>query len=589
MWAWGSLSATKLQSLAAAAVKDQCPCPSLQKLARLGASGLQAGNAQRDLLEYLKRLGLPAHPVAVAQPVPLQLGKRPGAEMVQLPYMPLHRLLAHMHEHWPAEWEAAVTGGNDAAREWWMCIDKSSDPRWAAWRSALQQRALERGVPLRDMLAKTIPLALHADGVKVFRRKSLMVLSAVSLLGKGNTKDTKMFMHSYWTQLQCKGDTASEDTEKTLWEAAKWDLEACFEGTHPAKDYKGNAWPQGSVEASLAGKPWAEGYCTVPWLCKGDLDQFAKVWQLENYNSNRPCPWCKANRSTMPWTDFKADALWKTTCWNSDAEWRNAHPQRHPMFNTLCIGIHSAVVDGPSHTMALGVAQHCVANTLMQLVYEAMPDCLGTVVQKLDAVWGIVQHHYAETNAGARFNRLDLAMFCNAKSPHAHYPVLQSKAKEAEHLSRAVTHAWLQYANVQNPVHVSVTHVMQSLCAMFDACNEPGVQLSAEAKQRLMLNADTLLAHYTALANKAAAEGQWRWNVVPKFHMLWHWSRQSCNVHPKCTGTYSDEDFVGIVKGIAAACTAGVAIAKLPWTILAKYTQGMQLRWRCHSVSALGG
>jgi hypothetical protein len=125
---------------------------------------------------------------------------------------------------------------------------------------------LEQGVPLRDMLAKAIPLALHADGVKVFRRKSLMVLSAVSLLGEGTTKDTKLFMHSYWTQLQCKGGTPAEDTEKALWEAAKWDLEACFAGTHPAVDYKGRAWPAGSLEARLAGQPWAPGFMAVHWL-----------------------------------------------------------------------------------------------------------------------------------------------------------------------------------------------------------------------------------------------------------------------------------------------------------------------------------
>ena len=90
---------------------------------------------------------------------------------------------------------------------------------------------------------------------------------------------------------------------------------------------------------------------------------------------------------------------------------------------------------------------------------------------------------------------------------------------------------------------------------------------------------DNMLRHYSALSSKAAAAGEWRWNVVPKFHMVWHWSRQCQWVHPKDTATYIDEDFVGHIKGIAIACTSGIAIAKLPWTILAKWIQGMQLRW----------
>ncbi len=66
-------------------------------------------------------------------------------------------------------------------------------------------------------------------------------------------------------------------------------------------------------------------------------------------------------------------------------------------------------------------------------------------------------------------------------------------------------------------------------------------------------------------------------------HSLWHWSRQCQHVHPRDTGTYTDEDFVGVVKDIAVACTAGTAIARLPTTIMKKYVLGMMLRWHRHS------
>jgi hypothetical protein len=256
------------------------------------------------------------------------------------------------------------------------------------------------------------------------------------------------------------------------------------------------------------------------------------------------------------------------------------------MFDVLQMGLHSAVVDGPLHTMALGVAQHCVGNVLHQLVFEAMPDGLGNAAEKMEIVWELVQTHYAEHHASARFCRLELSAFCDPRAPNSTYPELHSKAKECEHLTHALAWVWEQYANAANPVHVSISQVMRCLCALFNVCREPGWQLSAECKRRIMEHADVLLLHYTALGNKEAAEGRLKWNVVQKMHSLWHWSRQCQYVHPRDTGTYADEDFVGIVKEIAVACTAGIAIARLPATVMKKYVLGMMLRWHRRSCAA---
>ena len=96
-----------------------------------------------------------------------------------------------------------------------------------------------------------------------------------------------------------------------------------------------------------------------------------------------------------------------------------------------------------------------------------------------------------------------------------------------------------------------------------------------------------LLMHYTALANRSAQLAEWRWNVVPKMHMLWHWSRQCQYIHPRDTGTYMDEDFVGIIKEICRACTGGMAIPRLPGTVMRKYAQGCLLRWHKRACEAV--
>jgi hypothetical protein len=177
-------------------------------------------------------------------------------------------------------------------------------------------------------------------------------------------------------------------------------------------------------------------------------------------------------------------------------------------------------------------------------------------------------------------------MFVDKQAPHAHYPQLVCKGKEAEYITRAIATVWDEYANTENPTHVSIAQVMHSLVALFDIIRAGGHQLTQELKAQAIRHTDNLLLHYTALGNAAAAQGLWRWNLVPKFHMTWHWSRQIQFIHPKDTGTYIDEDFVGVVKGIAVACTGGTAIASLPQTIMVKYMQGMLMRWHRQSAQA---
>ena len=386
-WCWGELSAVRVQCLALCAVQDGCAEASLARLSKLGAEGAHAGNCHRDLLEFLRRLKLPRTPEAVVETVPLRLRTEGPATLVEHPYMPLHRLFAHMFQHWPSEWRKTVFGQAGQLGQWWAALDKGTDPRWQEWQRALRAKAAEAGQTLEVLLEMAIPLALHADAVRVFKRKNLNVLSAASLVGSGGTKELKLMMHCYWANLVSKGNGTATDSEQAVWQVAQWDLTACFSGRHPTVDHKGAAWQCGSEEAALAGTAWGGGAVAVPWICRADLDQYSKVWKLENIASNSPCPWCRANRSTVPWTDFGPEALWKRQCWQSDALWRAAHPARHPMWDTLQMGLHSANVDGPLHTLALGVAQHVTGNVLYQLVYEAVPAATGTVEQRLALIF----------------------------------------------------------------------------------------------------------------------------------------------------------------------------------------------------------
>eukprot|EP00969_Alexandrium_andersonii_P199412 8806956-Alexandrium_andersonii.AAC.1 len=47
------------------------------------------------------------------------------------------------------------------------------------------------------------------------------------------------------------------------------------------------------------------GYRGCMWMLKADLEYFASELGLPNANSNNPCIFCRCNRSTQPWTNFK--------------------------------------------------------------------------------------------------------------------------------------------------------------------------------------------------------------------------------------------------------------------------------------------
>ena len=112
LWAWGDLSARKLQTLAACSKADGSRCPALLKLATLGKSGKRPQNCQRDLLHWLGTYMEPAMPEVYKAPVPLVLSKhRQGVHTLELPFLPLHRTFSHIFHHFPAQWRQFIVGG----------------------------------------------------------------------------------------------------------------------------------------------------------------------------------------------------------------------------------------------------------------------------------------------------------------------------------------------------------------------------------------------------------------------------------------------------------------------------------------------
>lgn len=572
-WAWGTFSAKAVQQLAHGAYKDGSTSSAIAHLAKLGSWGRNPQNCQRELQQLLhSQLHRMPEPCMIK--VPLASDKnRAGVLVVEQPYLPLHRVFAHVHQNFPEQF--AQMFGTGQLQAFWAEVS-AQDPNFVQWAQKLEYKNM----------ARCVPFALHGDGVPVFKHKSLEVLSANALLGTGSSKQVKVLLFVYWAHLRAKTPWTRRrplpaqqhvDTEESLWVAVRWDLEALFSGVHPGTDWCGRPWPVHSTEAQAAGSPLAGHFWGLPWVLKGDLEHLSKVLGLESTNANSPCVWCRANRSSMPWTDFSQGAQWKQTLWER-AAWKEAHPHVHPVFRVLELSIHSVHVD-ILHTISLGVAQHCTGNALYLLCFHVLR---GSRAQALQTVWDMVQDFYSSHHVTTRIRKLCYSMFLpEQRSPHAHYPCLTTKAKETEYLSLAVHWIWEQFRDVHSAHDDSVSVVMHSLVTIFELCRCPSGRLFLEPVQIQELRActDTLLLHYTALGNHAAQQGQFRWNVVPKFHMAWHLAWQSQYLHPHASACFLDESFVGVVKKVAQACTAGRKIALVGSLVLSKYMFGLALAW----------
>jgi hypothetical protein len=574
MWSWGSLTAAMVQKLAVAAVRDGAHCNALDALAAMGAGGDHVGNAHRDLVRLLQRW-CPPTTSAVEMTLPLMRTKHTaGVERAALQYLPLHRQLHCMQEAQPQRWEEHVLGGMPDALPFWTSLH-ADDPRMQLFRPALRERCNALRCTEAQAMQRCIPLALHADGVPAFKGKSLLVLTATSLLGRSSAVDCKLLLEAHWKQQQTKGDTPATDTDLALWRCVLWDLAACWSGTCPVSNYNGEPWLPESEGCRLQGKRLCEGWWAVAWVFKGDWEHFANQLGLAHWTRPNPCPWCAADRADAAWTDFRATAAWKNAVFQPE-QWRRHMPTRHPLFTLPYFSVWNIALD-VLHVM-MGIGQHICGSVLHTLCYTTMTR--ENAEAHCREIWALVQHWYCENPGATQVSKLPLSAFCDPRAPRARYPMSRTKAKETEYLALALRFVWTQLCNADDAHDQSVAAVLEHCETIYTTARlgaAGAFQLTRCDWEKLTTAIDLMLLHYTALGNYCAERGLRRWNVVLKHHGLWHWGQQARFLHPGTTACYVDEHFCGVVATIVKSSTSGRRIERVGETLLFKWQCGVAL------------
>lgn len=383
LWSWGDISTPLLQKIAAAAVNDGINLTDLVTLADLGAKGAYPGNMHRELASKLKHSVVSTHLSTIEVAYKNVRGSLGSIVRRHVPILLPHELFSAIHTYYPEAFASCILGGSsDNIGKFWTAMRGSN--HFA--HHPLSTR--------RDLYSKGVPLALHGDGVSVVGVKktwckSVDAYSWSSLLGKGELITTNFLIFiAYW---QLMLERADLNTHIEFSKMLAWSFYWLAVGKWPTRDWNNLPYPEHSPEARRAKDQvyLAGGYYGILYIVRGDLEHMHKAYNFPSAGAGQRCACCKANTSDIPWTDARADALWRGTVW-TNAAWKESFANPNPIFELPGVAIGSFIPD-VMHCVYLGAYQYAFGSVIQYLTHVKMPDGADANCQR---IWQQLKEQY---------------------------------------------------------------------------------------------------------------------------------------------------------------------------------------------------
>ncbi len=540
-WSWGDISAPMLQDIAWAAEKDGNAHPDVRELAKLGTYGKFPGNCNAELLAKLRPV-----PILAALSTMQVVIKKPPAQVVSLqqPVLLPHQLFAALYHHHKGAFIDRICGGTpENIGQIWS--DMQGHP-------AFPQHPLARRP---DHQRNCIPIALHGDGVAISGvgrswGKSVDVYSWASLLGKGSTVSTNFLVYLLYWKLRVtrEGMDVFDKFSKVL----AWSLYWLFLGVWPRRDADNHEYLADSPDGKRAGQPLADGDYAVLWCLRGDMEHVAKALGLNHPGSLQPCPLCRCNTTTIPWTDGRPGAAWMSTIWTHTA-WVAAHPERHRIFRLPGVGVLTYIPD-ILHTMHLGCYQYVFGSILQFLTDHRMG---GNKEETLSRIWNKIKEGYSRSGATCKFNELKRSMFVRPDD----FPSLKGKGAEVKQLAGPLLSAFVCFMDASVEVDrqmrsmLQLANKMEAILELHKDCYKFPLQVAAEFRTATQ----AFFQLNTALGNKFHYDHVLLFNHTIKFHALLHLGLIAAHINPRLGWCYAGEDFMHRVKQIVQSSQSGTA------------------------------
>ena len=373
-WAWGEMSIPMVQAICQAAITDGNNHPDVKELAKA------------TTLVHLHDK-IPENPFTNALTKTKLYMQVPGATTIEGSWQHMmlpHELFAAMYSYDKDLFVEKMCGGSvEEIGKFWEQM--KGHPAYEGHPVHLRANFKER----------CIPLALHGDGVAVTGinkkwAKSCDAFSWKSVLSRGSTISCNYLIWLFFWLLSVKA--GGMNTWDRFVKKLSWSFYWLFVGKFPDKDEFGTLYDKDSDDGKRAGKDLADGFYACLWLLLGDLEYLAKAWGLANPGCLTPCSLCKANKSTIPWTDCRDAATWRGTIWTATT-WMEAGPARSHLFHKVPgLTIHAYVPD-IMHTLHLGCYAYFIGSVLKHLVHHHMR---GTIKNNCDRIWAVLKEAYQD-------------------------------------------------------------------------------------------------------------------------------------------------------------------------------------------------
>ena len=235
---------------------------------------------------------------------------------------------------------------------------------------------------------------------------------------------------------------------------------------------------------------------------------------------------------------------------------------------------HHNVEGDELHLMHLGTTGYMLGSVLWILCFRFLP---GTPEANMEAVWSVVKKCYKEDSSDTQYTNLTISSFCDPRSPNSNYPHLKGRGAEVKDVVKPLLACWVHFREHITDNYDNVRLMLKAQVTIQETLTDHAMDLflPPEASQGLMECVDRVLHHYTILANKADADNIALWNITPKFHWLWHWSRKSILLNPRRSNCMLDEDYVGVIKTCVAASVSGTPMEAVPKKVMERILWGM--------------
>ena len=399
--------------------------------------------------------------------------------------------------------------------------------------------------------------------------KSLDVYSIQSMFCKlSSSLESKILLTSIFN------DSRVPDSESEIWRILLWSLHWLYIGKWPPVDHNFQNWPASSSQSKIAGSDLANGMRCIIFAIKGDLDFFAKTLGLRSYNADFMCELCPAHRNaaerSMLYNNFSGDARWKGKLFNY-TEWLSIHNGSvpHPIFQVLGV-THYCIEPDELHIVYMGTAQYMLGSVLWLLVFDVLTD---DCYENMSKVWNVIAEAYKSDRAIAQYSSLTIRQFCVEDKHDKHFPKLKGKGAEVKHVVGPILQAWKELVPNTCEQKQEISDLLQTQLDIQSLLHDYSdlLLLPSSVSEKLRTLVDNLSLRYQRLAARAETEGKLLWSQPTKFHWLWHLAERSQYMNPRRGNCMMDEDFVGRIKDIAAACADGTTLYKVPAKMIAKY------------------